>query len=331
MPSFRLIQGQKGWKPDKTNWAENEAVEITNGRYTTRFGEPWEPFFVRVDAPGYLPAVSRPFRSTEGNQTFDFAVQRNKDHMAGVVLLPDGKPAAGTEVVIETREMGYLMEAGQLDRKANVPTVTAGPDGRIAFTPPPEEFVLIAVSDAGYARAFPDEFARSGKLVLEAWGKIEGEVRIGRQPAPNQQVEFQPGLFQRGGRTYVFTYGYTTLTDQQGRFAFDRVVPGRGTVSRSVTNGAASLGFPASGWQEPVEVKPAQTARVRIGGKGRPVIGRVVVDGTPEPPVDWTKNQPVVIHVPWAELKDSLELAPVRLALRQGRPISHRRCPDGQV
>ena len=102
----------------------------------------------------------------------------------------------------------------------------------------------------------PDEFAKSGKLVLQPWGKIEGEVRIGGQPAPNQQVEFQPGLFQRGGRTYVFTYGYTTLTDQQGRFAFDRVVPGPGTVSRVVTNAAASLGFPAWGWQERVEVKP---------------------------------------------------------------------------
>ena len=36
------------------------------------------------------------------------------------------------------------------------------------------------------------------------------------------------------------------------------------------------------------------------------MIGRVVVDGTPETPVDWTKNQPVVIHVPLEELNDSL-------------------------
>ena len=217
-----------------------------------------------------------PFRSTEGSQTFDFALERGEEQSSGVVLLPDGKPAAGAEVVIDTREMGYLMQAGKFDRRANVPTVTAGPDGRFAFTPPGEKFLLIAISDAGYADALPDEFARSGKLVLQPWGKIEGEVRIGGQPAPNQQVEFQPGPFQRGGRWFVFTYGYTTLTDQQGRFAFDRVVPVPGTVSRSVTNAAAPLGIPASGWQERVEVKPGQTARVRIGGKGRPVIGRVV-------------------------------------------------------
>ena len=39
-----------------------------------------------------------------------------------------------------------------------------------------------------------------------------------------------------------------------------------------------------------VEVKPGQTVQVTIGGKGRPVIGRVVLDGTPESPVDWTQN-----------------------------------------
>ena len=52
---------------------------------------------------------------------------------------------------------------------------------------------------------------------------------------------------------------------------------------------------------------PGQTSRVQVGGKGRPVIGRVVVDGTPDAPVDWTKNHPVAIHVPHEELKDSLD------------------------
>jgi peroxiredoxin len=175
------------------------------------------------------------------------------------------------------------------------------------LTRPGDKFLLMAISDAGYADASPDEFARSGKLVLQPWGKIEGEVRIGGQLAPNQHVEFQPGPFQRGGRWFVFTYGYTTLTDQSGHFAFDRVIPIPGTVSRVVTNTAARLGIPATGWQQRVAVKPSQTARVWIGGKGRPVIGRVVVDGTPESPVDWTKNQPVVIHVSHEELKDSLD------------------------
>ena len=141
---------------------------------------------------------------------------------------------------------------------------------------------------------------------MQPWGKIEGEVRIGRQPAPNQEVDFSPALIQRGERAYALTYGYTTHTDKLGRFAFDRVVPVTGIVSRVVPNAAASGGFQAWGWQEPVEVKAGQTARVQLGGKGRPVLGRIVVDGTPETPLDWTKNQPVVIQIPLDEVKDSL-------------------------
>ena len=51
----------------------------------------------------------------------------------------------------------------------------------------------------------------------------------------------------------------------------------------------------------PVEVKPGQTTQVRLGGKGRPVIGRVVLDGTPPEPVDWRTNDPAVLEMPRAE------------------------------
>ncbi len=306
VPKFHLIRGQRVEGRQETDWAEMEKVEITGGRYTTRFSEPWGLAFVRVEAPGYQPADSRAFRLTEGNQTFDFPLRRGKEPVSGVVLLSDGQPAAGVEVVLDTRTLGFLMQPGRFDRNANVPRVTTGPDGRFALTRPDDPFLLIAMGDAGYADASPEEIARSGKMMLRPWGKIEGEIRIGRQPAPYQQVEFQPAPFERGGRPYVFTSGYTTVTDPQGRFAFDRVVPGPGIVRRYVANTAAPLGLPAWGWQEPVEVKSNQTARVTVGGKGRPVIGRMVIDGTPEAPVDWTKNQPVAIRLPVDELKDPL-------------------------
>jgi peroxiredoxin len=307
LPKFRLVQGRPIEGREEIYWAENESVETTGDRYTMRFDEPFEALWMRIESPGYRTFESRAFRSSEGSQTFDFALTCGEEPLYGLVMLPDGKPAAGADVVIDTREMGFLMQAGQFDRRANVPTVKAGTDGRFTFTPPSEKFRLVAFSDAGYTHAFFDEFAKSGKLVLQPWGKIEGEVQIGGLPAPNQQVEFSPALFQREGRTYNFGYGYTTLTDQQGRFTFDRVVPGPGSVWRVIDNAAASHGFPVWGWQERVDVKPNQTARVQIGGKGRPVIGRVAIDGTPETPVDWTKNHPVMIHVPYLELKDSLD------------------------
>ncbi len=308
LPKFRLIRtnwllgSQRG--PLHDRWARNEAIEITGGRYTTRFSEPAEPFYLRVEADGYSPAESRGFKATEGNQTFDFALQPSQNQPTGTVVLPDGKPAAGAEVLVSTEHMGWLMQAGHFDSRVNAPRIKAGSDGRFSFTPPKDPYFLIAISDAGYAHVWPDDFAKTGTLVLQPWGKIEGELRIGRQPAPNQQVEFCPDPIQRGGKFYNLTYGYSALTDKQGRFTFDRVVPVAGDVSRNIPN--ASGGFPAWGWQEHALVKPGQTARVQLGGRGRPVIGCIVLDGAPATTVDWTKNQPVTIRVPLLEVKDSL-------------------------
>ncbi len=297
LPKFRLVRGQKSGDSDETYWAENEAVEVVGGRYTTRFNQPWDPFFVRVEAPGYQPAVSRSFRSTEGSQTFDFALRRGGGvTVAGVVLLPDGKPAPRTEVVLATQMGGYLMQGGRFDRRGNLPSTTTDAEGRFAFGPPDDKCVLIAAGDAGYATASPEELAKSDKMVLQPWGKIEGELRIGGQPGANQEVEFQPDAFQRGGRWYLFTYGYTTSTDARGRFTLDRVVPGRGTAWRVIPVIADRPTNPGRGWPEAVEVKPGETARVQVGGKGRTIVGRVVLDGKPETPVDWTQNVPPEIQ-----------------------------------
>jgi thiol-disulfide isomerase/thioredoxin len=125
---------------------------------------------------------------------------------------------------------------------------------------------------------------------------------IGRKPGAGQEVSFQPTRPNRGGGIYVFDYGYTARTDEQGRFTFDRAIPGPGTVSRVVVTpfaGGSSQHAPC--WQEPVEVKTGGPVSVTIGGKGRSVVGRVVLDGTPDAPVDWRQNEPATIQLPRSE------------------------------
>src|SRR5262249_54532958 len=47
------------------------------------------------------------------------------------------------------------------------------------------------------------------------------------------------------------------------------------------------------------------TTHVRLGGKGRTVIGRVVLDGIPPEPVDWRTNEAAVLELPRAERRDA--------------------------
>jgi len=294
---FRVVKGwQSGWQ-DRIAWSENMAVDAAGDQYTTLFNESRESLFVKVEAPGYKPAQSRAFKPNEGSQTYDFKVEREVG-LSGVVLLPDGKPAAGAEVAVATWQSRVRLRSGRFEPDENFPKVTTGPDGRFTFPSQNEAFLLIAVSDAGYADASSDEFAKSDKLVLQPWGQIEGGVRIGPRTGPNQQVEFHPTRPE--GRVGIgsFGYGYWTHTDDRGRFRFDRVVPGPGTVARvvgKIYTGGLIESLPC--WQESVTIKPGGTVDVTIGGKGRPLVGRVALDGTPESPVDWAQSESIMLGI----------------------------------
>jgi thiol-disulfide isomerase/thioredoxin len=192
--------------------------------------------------------------------------------------------------MLATEGMGFLMQAGRYDRRSNFPMVRTGPDGRFTHHPKVDKYLLVAASDGGYADATQDEFAKSSKLVLKPWGKIEGVVWIGARPGADEEVAYHADISLRGGQYYNLGYGNGTRTDARGRFAFDRVAPGRGTVGRVLNQNTVW------GWLEPVVVEPGRTARVRVGGRGRAVIGRLVLDGEPGTPIDWTRNPPVVIE-----------------------------------
>ena len=298
MLTVRVVRGRRYEERDPVHWLQNEAVNFAGGQYSVQFDEPSAALLIRIEAPGYKPAESRPFRPSEGPQTFDFKLERGEGR-TGQVLLPDGSPAAGVEVALATRENRVTLHAGRFDRDANAPRLTTGPDGRFAFTPPDDKFLLIAVSDAGYADSTSDEFTKSGKLALKPWGRIEGGVRIGPRFGSNEGVMFNPTRPDRRVGPFVLSHGYSARTDDRGRFAFERVIPGPGTVGRVLRTefpGGSTMLMPC--WLERVEVKPGDTIGVTIGGKGRPVIGRVVIDGDPEVPVDWTQNEPATITTP---------------------------------
>ena len=156
--TVRVVRGRRFEERDPVRWLQNEGVDVAGGQYSVQFDEPSAALLVRVEAPGYKPAESRAFRPSEGRQTFDFKLHRADGHI-GLVLLPDGKPVPGVEVVLATRENPVSLRSGRFDRDANAPRFTTGPDGRFAFTPPKDKFLLIAASEAGYAEVLSIELA----------------------------------------------------------------------------------------------------------------------------------------------------------------------------
>src|SRR5262249_8131124 len=82
-------------------------------------------------------------------------------------------------------------------------------------------------------------------------------------------------------------FEYQARTDNQGHFAFERVIPGPAAVSRAIPTLPNHLLL--SPWVH-IEVEPGQTARVRLGGMGRPVVGRAVKPAGSKVSLDWTNS-----------------------------------------
>jgi protocatechuate 3,4-dioxygenase beta subunit len=305
LPTFRLVRGLLFENNPKVSWMMRDAAEFSGGFYTVRHSEPYAGYVVRIEAPGYKPAESRVFRPGEVAPTFDFAMTRAAaaDLLTGLVYRPDGRPAAEAEVALATPEhpLIFEMEGFRFGRNNGMSFAKTDPVGRFTFDRPAGAYILAAMSDDGYAEARPEEMEKAGRLTLKPWGKVKGRARIGRQPAVNQIISFQRRDERPAGPGGVNAfYSIETRTDTQGNFAFDRVIPGAGEVARIVvTELGNGMSQHMGCWQEPADVAPGQMVLVHIGARGRPVVGRVVVQAEPGArPVDWRQNRPATIEKP---------------------------------
>jgi hypothetical protein len=213
--------------------------------------------------------------------------------VSGVVVSGDGKPVSGVEVVLVPEGYGFDLNG---PRPQSFPNARSDKDGKFDFPQPSAWSDLAVISDTGFAQVGRTEMPSDGKIVMRPWGRVEGTYLVGKTPQPNQQLLLYPinmgravpttdpsnpyRLVTSGGRVRI---SQRATTDAQGRFIFERVGPGPMLVSKSVITGRMSRSINLAN----VDVRAGETALVEIGGKGRPVIGRVVVDRKEEalPPI----------------------------------------------
>ncbi len=294
LPDCVAIQGFDSGAPGKVYWSRRSAAKVKDGAYSITFDASDRTVYVRVEAIGYEPGISRGLSTDAGPQRIDFALRR-AEVLGGLVRGPDGKPAGGVEVALVEPDDEVVMTGGRFTVQMTAPIVRTGADGRFAFNQPEGAFLLIAMGDAGYADATAGDLERSKELALRPWGRIEGRIVVGGRPRAGEEVSFSPDrppAMQGNARFRTLMNQYTATTDDRGRFRLDRVVPGPGMFSRIAVTKLGRLTQHMTVGNRGVEVKPGEATTVDMVEQGRSVIGRVVLEGTPEHPVDWTNNPP---------------------------------------
>ncbi len=311
--AFSLIRGRV-WNVvaeglEGVEWESNEATSHRDGSFAVALGvTPGSQVRFVALADGYQAAAS-PVFSDGVSQEFTFELKKGAGPH-GQVVTTDGRPVAGADVA--ALGTGWLMlrqgALSSMNRGANHITTT-DEQGRFSlptFVPTPG--FVAAHEQHGFARITTDELARSGKIVLQSWGRVEGTLKVGAKPAAQQYVMLNWGdcsaAFEES-RLHFDGESYRARTDAEGRFAFDQVPPGPQRVVRLIPVGPRSQMY-SHGTE--VDVIPGQTNRVVLGGTGRLVVGAVMFGET---------NR----EIPWENLYGTL-------TTRMPQPPANLRAPE---
>ncbi|NLE29733.1 MAG: redoxin domain-containing protein, partial [Phycisphaerae bacterium] len=317
-----------------------------NGIYEVKENEPYPGHLVRIEAPGYKSANSRVFKDNEVNVTFDFKLE--KDTWRKITILsPDGQPAVGAEIAVCTPSQQTMVQNGKFQRMQTPNILTTDAKGKFSLPSQTEPYKLIIVHDTGCANLSEDKIKSTSEIKLDAWGSVEGTIFMGAKPADGQIVNLmETSSSMPDGKTPRCHFYYTTNTDPKGHFVFNRVFSGQWNAARGVRYGN-SVSFTNN---ERVEVKSGETSQVKIGGTGRPVIGKIVLPEDADFQADWTyghygistkQKQPAIFEKvmkmsmeerkKWYETwKDSEEAKALQKSQKKNwRSYSFRVNPDG--
>jgi len=202
---------------------------------------------------------------------------RRDPGIEGRVHTPAGKPVAGATVAIGMANDeivalgGTQVSHGQVrggriwprqHRKAETDA-----DGRFTLPMEIQPAAVVVAHEVGVAVLSYQEFQSQPQIQLKPWGRIEGRVLWGDQPASGVEVT----LISHGRKgdeelqpTYSFCAIQTSITDEQGRFTFNKVPPG-----------PAQISGPSFHPTQFIEVLSGEPTEVVLGGLGRPVIGQL--------------------------------------------------------
>ena len=106
---------------------------------------------VRVEARGYKPATSEPFRMEAGDVTFDARLEPGVGP-TGVVHGVDGRPLAGATVILSTKSLRAQLYNGKFHRERLPASSSPGPTAGSASRPRPSRFACSSITRAASPR-----------------------------------------------------------------------------------------------------------------------------------------------------------------------------------
>ncbi len=219
---FRVRLGRRPPWMDDYEWEEPQPMHDEEGYYTIFIPKSLAHPALQFSADGYLPTGS-PVLPVDQAGLDQRLTPGAGPH--GRVLSPEGKPvhAAPIAQIGTSRNGASIRPNGSIHTKADdEPGFFTQEDGGFNLDPQFGTTHLMVYAQAGFALVPLTNLNSQSVIRLQRYGRIEGTLRRGADPAPNLGLYIELGP-SRGA--HVNNLGYA-VTDAEGKFVFDRVPPG---------------------------------------------------------------------------------------------------------
>ncbi|MGI8602477.1 MAG: M56 family metallopeptidase [Verrucomicrobiales bacterium] len=273
------------------NWQPHTLRIGKKGVLVWPLDEAYDEMALRIEADGYVPQTSAWIKKSEGAKEVSIKLLKDAG-VAGRVLTPDGKSAAGATLALAMVQRDAVIENGEvrglgqpLPEKASDHwrrPVFSRTDSNGRFKVPrlaDSTAAALIVHGSGVREMHFADFEKSPEVTLQPWGRIEGRVLWQDKPGANEDVSLTVHRDAYGYPGVIAQYE-KTKTDGNGQFTFDKVLPGQVQLARPfilgkpTKSGTTSVVLP--GMFAHVTVKPGVPTPALIGGRGRTVKGRLV-------------------------------------------------------
>jgi formylglycine-generating enzyme required for sulfatase activity/beta-lactamase regulating signal transducer with metallopeptidase domain len=225
----------------------------------------------------------------------------------GVVVDPSGRSVPNVQIVSHTpRHVVQFSEDGMLKPFQHGPVTSADDKGGFAIPERKEPYRVLVAHETGVASVSHEELINAdGRITLQPWARIEGVFTLEGVPQPNVPIMIYPDTlpwsYSKGGpRVQANRYSAAT-TDEDGRFAIEKLLPLSGQIYTNA--GARSNG-------RRFACNPGETTQIELG-VGRTVTGRLCTSNYNADPsgdenisIDWEGTisaHPTPLPIPWPD------------------------------
>jgi len=291
---FRLMSGYV-WMGQQVVWEQNNNAAATGSTYEIKKTYESGANLVRVEADGYMPAVSREVKSDEGKVTIDFELLKGKT-VAATVLTPDGAPAVRAQVAIPGLGEQVMISGGEIQQQVgngNLGGLVVGlvrqfrparrgladvretdKEGKFRAEAKNTNCWIVVTHPTGYAELPGMPNSNPRVIKLQRWARIEGTFQVARKLQAHAQMSLFRSQFFFGQNSPQIMVHALQTTDAHGRFVFERVAPGQQQISPTRMNGSGDAEMTSS-MTVSANCAPGKTIHVDLGANGRPVIGQL--------------------------------------------------------